>query len=137
MKHYEGFVLNNTDAIVHFSLFPVDSSFMSLYQDQFYSLWHIIQDVSLDDDTLLGHIKFADNQQANITSSLSSIQQAVVLNEWFVISLGELLNYQYSIDSIHHKWTNPVHRLTTEQMEAYLDVSLGYQCIMFIFFTNM
>ena len=53
--------------------------------------------MSLDDDTLLGHIKFADNQQANITSSLSSIQQAVVLNEWFVISLGELLNYQYFV----------------------------------------
>ena len=85
--------------------------------------------MSLDDDTLLGHVKFADNQQANFTSNMSSIQQAVVLNKWFVISFGGLLNYQYflySIDSIHHKWTNPVHRLTTEQMEAYLDVSNEY-----------
>ena len=29
----------------------------------------------------------------------------------------------YLYYSIHHQWTNPVHRLTTEELEAYIEVS--------------
>ena len=84
-----------------------------------------LQDLVLGDDTLLDHVTFVDPQQ-HATPTLSSLQQAVVLGQWYIgdwcsLSLREYITAMFSF-SVRLQKTNPVHRLTTEEAHTYVNV---------------